>query len=87
MGALSRRESVSSCSPLWREGYLASDFKAEQDRVLAAILRAQRAEESPERAEFDADLPMVDEDEDGISDDPLPNPLEAPRKGGDTVPR
>ena len=29
----------------------------------------------------------VDEDEDGIPDDPIPNRLEAPRKGGDTVPR
>ncbi|MCP4069615.1 MAG: flagellar basal body P-ring protein FlgI [Phycisphaeraceae bacterium] len=80
-------ETIGALHQLWREGYLSSDFKAEQDRVLAAILRAQKTEDSPDRVEFDADLPMVDEDEDGIPDDPIPNRLEAPRKGGDTVPR
>ncbi len=41
---------------IWRQGYLNADFKPEQDRILAAILRQQRRGLVTERPEFDTDV-------------------------------
>ena len=51
---LSYSETIGALHQLWRKGYLGkTDFKAEQDRILAAIIRAQKPEEAIERPEFD----------------------------------
>lgn len=45
---------------IWRQGYLEADFKAEQDRVLAAIIKQQHRGLVPQRPEFsDADAPAT----------------------------
>ncbi len=43
-----------------RQEYLAADFRAEQQRVLAAILRQQHRELVTERPEFDTDVETTD---------------------------
>ncbi len=50
---LSYSETIGALHQLWRAGYIPGDFKAEQDRILAAIIRAQKPDESVERPEFD----------------------------------
>jgi Flagellar P-ring protein len=51
---LSYSETIGALHQLWRKGYLGkADFKAEQDRILAAIVRSQKPEEAIERPEFD----------------------------------
>jgi len=57
---LSYSETIGALHQLWRNGYIPGDFKAEQDRVLAAIIRAQKPDEELDRPEFD--------DPDGASD-------------------
>ena len=52
---LSYGETIGAIHLLWRAGYLKSDFKAEQDRVLAAILRSQKDDELITRPEFESD--------------------------------
>ena len=75
-------ETIGALHELWKKGYVDADFKAEQDRVLAAIVRAQKSERLDDRAEFDTDLPLTD-------DEPTkpPSPVDPSRSGGDTVPR
>lgn len=75
-------ETIGALHELWKKGYVDADFKAEQDRVLAAIVRAQKSERLEDRAEFDTDLPLAD-------DEPAktPSPVDPARSGGDTVPR
>jgi hypothetical protein len=46
-------EVIGAVHELWRRGYLASDFKAEQDRVLAAILAVETEDDHVSRPEFD----------------------------------
>ncbi|MEE2972182.1 MAG: hypothetical protein VX672_03570, partial [Planctomycetota bacterium] len=85
---LSYGETIGALHQLWRQGYIEADFKAEQDRVLAAILRAQKVERSEDRAEFDADLPEAIEDENSNDGDMVaPRTVEGVRKGRNTVPR
>jgi hypothetical protein len=50
---LSYSEVIGAVHRLWRNGHIDADFKAEQDRLLAAILRAQQAELVEERPEFE----------------------------------
>jgi hypothetical protein len=52
---LSYGETIGAIHQLWRAGYLKADFKAEQDRVLAAIIRSQKEEAMIIRPEFDPD--------------------------------
>jgi hypothetical protein len=60
-------EVVGVLHQIWRQGYLEADFRPEQDRILAAILRQQRQGIVTERPEFgDTDLggpesPVADE--------------------------
>jgi hypothetical protein len=50
-------EVVGVLHQIWRQGYLKADFRPEQDRILAAILRQQRRGTITDRPEFsDADL-------------------------------
>lgn len=94
---LSYGETIGALHQLWRSGYLKCDFKAEQDRVLAAILRSQKGEEMIQRPEFDEELPtdgsagQSTAGADGASSDlaklrPL-EPVEVQGAGRDTVPR
>jgi len=53
---LSYSEVVSVLYQMWRQDYLEADFRSEQDRVYAAILRQQRRELVAERPEFDTDV-------------------------------
>ena len=53
---LSYSQVVSVLYQMWRQDYLEADFKSEQDRVRAAILRQQRRELVAERPEFDTDV-------------------------------
>lgn len=51
---LTYSETIGALHQLWRKGYLGkSDFKAEQDRILAAIIRSQKPDEVIDRPEFD----------------------------------
>lgn len=58
---LSYGETIGAIHQLWRAGYLKADFKAEQDRVLAAIIRSQKEEEMIIRPEFDPDPAEAEE--------------------------
>ncbi|MHC4992892.1 MAG: flagellar basal body P-ring protein FlgI [Planctomycetota bacterium] len=53
--AFSYGETVGALHQIWRQGHLKADFKAEQDRILAAIVRQEQEKTSPERSEFDQD--------------------------------
>ena len=75
-------ETIGALHELWKKGYVDADFKAEQDRVLAAIIRAQKSERLEDRPEFDEDLPEEDSKPGNA-----PSPVEPTRSGGDTVPR
>lgn len=57
---LSYGETIGAIHSLWRAGYIKCDFKAEQDRILAAILRTQKEEEHAVRPEFDPEEPFDD---------------------------
>ena len=46
-------ETVGAIHAIWSEGYLSSDFKAEQDRLLASIRRHGTLTEQMERPEFE----------------------------------
>ncbi len=48
---LSYGQTVGALHQIWRQGYIKADFKAEQDRILAAILSQERPV-PPERPEF-----------------------------------
>ena len=74
---------IGAIHQLWRNGYIEADFKAEQDRVLAAIVRAQQFEESEDRPEFESDIPEPEEDE----DPDVPSTVDRPGQGRHTVPR
>ena len=68
---LSYSEVVSVLYQIWRQGYLEADFRPEQDRVLAAILRQRRRELVTERPEFDTDVATPTRSPEGI---PSPQP-------------
>jgi hypothetical protein len=50
---LSYAESIGALYSLWRAGHLPGDFKAEQDRILAAILRSAEGESLESRPDFE----------------------------------
>jgi hypothetical protein len=45
-------QTVGALHQIWRQGYINADFKAEQDRILAAIVRQERQRTIPDRPEF-----------------------------------
>ena len=79
---LSYSETIGAIYRLWSGGYIAADFKAEQDRVQAALRRARETEDFEDRAEFDRDLPSNSKKQDS----PPPRVEQQPQRG-DTVPR
>ncbi len=50
---LTYSETIGALHALWRDGGFAGGFKAEQDRILAAILRAGESDDFEPREEFD----------------------------------
>jgi hypothetical protein len=64
---LTYSETIGALHQLWKQGYLKADFKAEQDRILAAIIRSQRPEEAVERPEFDDLGDTVEEGADSMT--------------------
>ncbi len=52
---LTYSETVGAIHAVWNQGYLASDFKAEQDRLLAMIRRYGTLSSKTERPEFESD--------------------------------
>ena len=67
---LSYSQVVSVLYQIWRQGYLEADFRPEQDRILASILRQRHRELVTERPEFDTDV-----------DTPEPSPADTPPPG------
>ncbi|MHC4947493.1 MAG: flagellar basal body P-ring protein FlgI [Planctomycetota bacterium] len=59
---LSYGETVGAIHQIWSQDYIDADFKAEQDRILAAIIRAQREAVVTERPEFGEPPPDSEED-------------------------
>jgi hypothetical protein len=87
---LSYGETIGAIHQLWRQNYIAADFKAEQDRILAAIIRSQKEEERTERPLFEPDESEPTEPGSDASDLATvapPPPVEVPTTGRDTVPR
>lgn len=87
-------ETISAIHVLWRKGYLECDFKAEQDRVLAAILANESEEDRLPRPEFDtpADPTSFQPARPGETPDeelaiPARSGLEGEGAARDTVPR
>ncbi|MGA0286237.1 MAG: flagellar basal body P-ring protein FlgI [Phycisphaerales bacterium] len=66
---LTYSETIGALHSMWREEAFEGGFKAEQDRILAAIMRASEGEEIEERPEFE--------------EEPLPEEFEFLRPGGD----
>ncbi len=71
---LSYGETIGALYRIWRQKYIKADFKAEQDRVLAAILKQRsqvRMEERPEFSDpdFDVLLPTPGDDEAQVGSD------------------
>ena len=80
---LSYGETIGAIHQLWRAGFIPADFKAEQDRVLSAILMAGKVEEEEDRPEFEADLEESEEPENPRN----PQAVDRARPGRNTVPR
>ena len=96
---LSYGETIGAIHQLWRRGYLKGDFKAEQDRILAAIRRNQTEQEAAERPDFEPLDEADDPNRVRLTPDPNaprmsdlgslepPPPVDLPTAGRDTVPR
>lgn len=89
---LSYGETIGAIHSLWRAGHIDADFKAEQDRIQAAILRRQSEEEHAERPEFEPEVepdslqPGTVPTSDLTGLEPPPS-VEVQGKSRDTVPR
>ena len=62
---LSYSETVGALHQIWRQKYIQADFKAEQDRILAAILIQQQESITVERPEFE-ELPTPEKPSTGL---------------------
>lgn len=69
---LSYSQTVGALHQMWSQRSIKADFKAEQDRLLAAILDNERASTVPDRPEFGG----VTEPEQPASFGPAPGPLD-----------
>lgn len=94
---LSYSETIGTLHELWKAGYIQADFKAEQDRILAAILRSTESEELELRPEFDGQplapslddaLPGLEPGDDSVQGSRKPKSgQENGRNSGTVVPR
>ncbi len=84
--ALTYSETINALHTLWNAGYIPGDFKGEQDRLLAAIMKEETRATPVERPEFPS--------EESVTDALVTRPAESPTKElenqpkiMDTVPR
>lgn len=84
--ALTYSETINALHTLWNAGYIPGDFKGEQDRLLAAIMKEETRATPVERPEFPS--------EESVTDALVTRPTESPTKElenkpkiMDTVPR
>ena len=84
--ALPYSETINALHTLWNAGYIPGDFKGEQDRLLAAIMKEETRATPVERPEFPS--------EESVTDALVTRPTESPTKElenkpkiMDTVPR
>lgn len=74
-------ETMGVIHQIWRQGYLKADFKAEQDRILAAIMRQRRDISEDLRPEFvdinseGIDFPLEEKQLDDVSELQLLDPV------------
>ena len=84
--ALSYSETINALHSLWTSGYIAGDFKGEQDRLLAAILKEENRASPIDRPEF----PLEEDVSNSLLDRPTDTTskqLDSKPKIVDTVPR
>ena len=78
---------------IWRQGYLKADFKAEQDRILAAIMRQQRDISEDQRPEFvdlnneDDNSPLKETQPNNVSELQLLDPVTLGQENDQHIPR
>ncbi len=88
---MSYGEAVGALYQIWRQDYIRADFKAEQDRILAAIMRQEEESDVTDRPEFaDEESPWAEFDPETafspISDLDRISPRRS-GQGGSDVPR
>lgn len=84
--ALTYSETINALHSLWSSGYIQGDFKGEQDRLLAAILKEEKRATPIERPEFPSEADIVDSSSTAPSEK-TPTQLDSKPKMMDTVPR
>ena len=83
---LSYSETINALHTLWNSGYIAGDFKGEQDRLLAAILKEEKRATPVDRPEFPSEEEIINPLTNRAPDSPTKE-LENKPKVIDTVPR
>ena len=83
---LSYSETINALHTLWNSGYIAGDFKGEQDRLLAAILKEEKRATPVDRPEFPTEAEIINPLTNRAPDSPTKE-LENKPKVIDTVPR
>ncbi len=61
---MSYSDSIATLHRIWKDGYFKGDFKVEQDRILAELLRAQEEDREADRPEFET----AEDESDGTAD-------------------
>ncbi len=84
--ALSYSETINALHNLWSSGYIPGDFKGEQDRMLAAILKEENRASPIERPEFPSEADIADSSSTRAAEKTPPQ-LDSKPKIMDTVPR
>jgi hypothetical protein len=91
---MSYSETIGALHEIWKKGYIKADFKAEQDRILASIVKADEDKPRDARPEYEEEeeaeeAPTAGAVRPTIAADPLKPAAgldtQAPRR--DTVPR
>jgi len=95
---MSYSETIGTLHRLWKDGYFKGDFKVEQDRILAELLRTEEEDAEADRPEFDAseeekDLSAEAKERSGTDSGTdldrasVGSPVDSQRPSRDTVPR
>ena len=95
---MSYSEAIGTLHRLWKDGYFKGDFKVEQDRILAELLRTEEEDAEADRPEFDVpedekDLAAEAKERSGAGSGTdldrasVGAPVDSQRPSRDTVPR
>lgn len=93
---MSYSEAIGTLHRIWKDGYFKGDFKVEQDRILAELLRTEEGDAEDARPEFDQpeedkDLAAEAKERSGRGTDldraSIGPPVDSQRPTRDTVPR